>query len=123
MSDLMERGGDGEPAEESDSRQQDEEEGADRGRLWNPVRLEPLDAGSDRCCKGEREEKEDDDASHLPDAEGGRGDGDRTRSSSRSGSGKAAGGNRRCLFVDVRSHTHDAGAGRPSCGATRPTVV
>src|SRR5438874_9727089 len=89
--------------------------------MRDPTSFEPLDTRPD--CGGEREceQEEDDDAPHLPDAEGDRGDRDRTRRGGRSGPREAAVRIRRCrLLGDVRRHVRQAVTGRLSWGATRP---
>src|SRR5262249_2091389 len=113
-------GWDGEPAEEPDRETGSEEEDADRQWLRDTPRLEPLDPRPDRRGEGQGEEQQDDDVPHLPDAERRRGHRDHARRRRRARARQVPG---------LRFHgllevgVHHAGAGSPSCGATRPAEV
>ncbi len=72
--DLVERRRDREPDEQCDRSADDDEVEEDRDRLGDAVPAEPFDARPDRGRERQREEQEDEDAPHLPDTEGERGD-------------------------------------------------
>ena len=75
--DLVERGWYREPDQEPDRSADDDEVDEDRDGLGDAVPAEPLDSGTDRSCERDRQEKKDEDAPHLPEAEGERTDRER----------------------------------------------
>ena len=102
----MERRWDREPDEQCDGSADDEEVEEDRDRLGDTVPAEPLDARPDRGRKRQGEEQEDEDAAHLPDAEGERGDCERGGGRLRHADGEVAVGGR--VFGGLRLHLRAA---------------
>ena len=116
----MERRRDREPDEQCDRSADDEEVEEDRDRLGDAVPAEPFDARPDRGRERQGEEQEDEDAAHLPDAEGERGDCERGGGRLRHADGEVAVGGR--AFGGLRLHLRAARGrgGVLACSGARP---
>src|SRR5690349_425511 len=126
VTDLVERRGYREPDEEPDRSADDHEVEEDRDGLGDAVPAEPLDAGPDRSRECDRQEKKDEDAPHLPDAEGERTDCERGGGRLRHADGQVAVARRVGAFRWSLRGDHQTGARAECrdvpCGTTRPAL-
>jgi hypothetical protein len=118
--DLGECGWHGEREEEANRCADDDEVEEDRDGLRDAVAADPLDAGPDRRCEGDGEEKENDDAPRLPDSEGEGGDRERRGEASRERAPAASG--RRLSGRQPYQSGARAGRRVVPCGTTRPAL-
>ena len=108
--DLVERRRYREPDEEPDRSAEHDEVEEDPDRLGDVVPAEPLDTGPDRGCECDREQQEDEDAPHLPEAEGERDDRERGGRRLRDADGRVAVARRLGAFGWCLGGDHQTGA-------------